>query len=428
MANKTVSIHRVATVAGLFVVVFVVYVQFLFELNIRFRPVLFRDWLSATVVSVVAVVLLFMSCRSIDQLMPGVRRWVRGGSSLFLVSGLYMVAHMAYTDQLIGTWTFVYISPLLVVGVFVYFALYAGKQWEVGYRDQERLPIWELNNPKIIAHLESISADRAAGILEYFRRAEALTEKAGSVLWVIIVVLTFTAVFIIFAGRISEIGVVETDHLAVMVAERAEIEGKIERLDQELKRIGERMDMMSFDVTRLKERDQDYERLADIVERWGATARGVAAPRKELQSRVAKYDEQIWSARNTALTGGSRGLAETEGDKKPESKTGRGGLLVASTVTRLGVAIIAIYLVQILLSLYRYNTRMAADYLAHADTLMLAGLDAKAVKALHTVLLPKVNYGKVPSTVLQRSTDAVRTRLRRRGVPGGNGGGGDDDT
>ena len=36
-------------------------------------------------------------------------------------------------------------------------------------------------------------------------------------------------------------------------------------------------------------------------------------------------------------------------------------LLVATGLTRFGVLILAIYLVQILINLYRYNTRVAAD-------------------------------------------------------------------
>ena len=426
MISKTVGINQVAVVASLVTVAFVVYLRILSEFHIRLPLEMVRDWPSTIVVSVVAVALLFMTCRVIDYLTPGWRRPVKNVCAIFLVGCLYMVAYVVLTGQPIDD-IFAYILPLIVIGVAVYFALYADKQWELSRRDVERRPNWVLNNPQIRGHLESIPADRAAGILEYYRRAEALMEKAGSVLWVIIVVLMFTAVFIIFAGRISEIGVVETDHLAHMVAERAEIEDQIERLDEEIDRSDRQVEMMVGRIRLERDDQKEFERLSDVLKHLETRARSVAERRKGPQSRVETYDTQIWSARNLALERGRVGSGESKGQTKTETNTAS-GLLVASTVTRLGVAIVAIYLVQILLSLYRYNTRMAADYLAHADTLMFVGLDAKAVKALHAVLLPKVNYGKMPSTVFQRSTDAVRTRLRRRGVPGGDGGSGDDNT
>ena len=74
-------------------------------------------------------------------------------------------------------------------------------------------------------------------------------------------------------------------------------------------------------------------------------------------------------------------------------------LLVAAGVTRFGVLIISIYLVQILINLYRYNTRLASFYRAQADSLVLLELDAKVVGRMQAQLLPHVDYGKTPSTI-----------------------------
>jgi hypothetical protein len=82
-------------------------------------------------------------------------------------------------------------------------------------------------------------------------------------------------------------------------------------------------------------------------------------------------------------------------------------LLVAAGVTRFGVLIISIYLVQILINLYRYNTRLATFYRAQADSLVLLELDAKKVGSIQEQFLPHVDYGKMPSTIPERIADAV---------------------
>ena len=82
-------------------------------------------------------------------------------------------------------------------------------------------------------------------------------------------------------------------------------------------------------------------------------------------------------------------------------------LLVAAGVTRFGVLIISIYLVQILINLYRYNTRLASFYRAQADGLVLLELDAKVVEGFQAQFLPHVDYGKTPSTIPERIADAV---------------------
>ena len=57
---------------------------------------------------------------------------------------------------------------------------------------------------------------------------------------------------------------------------------------------------------------------------------------------------------------------------------------------------ISIYLVQILINLYRYNTRVAAHYLAQADVLILKDLNVDDFTAAHKALWPDLDYGKMP--------------------------------
>lgn len=80
---------------------------------------------------------------------------------------------------------------------------------------------------------------------------------------------------------------------------------------------------------------------------------------------------------------------------------------MAESVTRFGVLAVAIYLVQILINLYRYNTRLAAYYLAHRDTLLLQAEEPERLSALHQRLWPDLQYGRVPSTIPTKIVESM---------------------
>ena len=139
-----------------------------------------------------------------------------------------------------------------------------------------------------------------------------------------------------------------------------------------------------------------------------------------LEQRREKIADERNEARKLVLSGdaspGSSGIEGSEDDLTASD------LLIATGVTRFGVLIIAVYLVQILINLYRYNTRTAAYYRAHADALLLSNKNPKAMEALHKALVPDVDYGRLPRTVTQdvaaRASDAVHRYWPGRGGPG----------
>ena len=258
------------------------------------------------------------------------------------------------------------------------------------------LPISTADNLKFRRHFDAMPDARAAIVSEYYRRAIQLTRRARSVLTLIIVVLIFTAVFIIFAGKIARIGVTNVDHVAAMVLEREELEKRLTPIFEEL---SERVRMESQLVKPGRAESGLNPVIVDL-----------AATRDGLLNRIANYDREILRVRTTLAT---REAADSDLGEEGATTTTDPRLVVASTVTRIGVMVIAIYLVQILLNLYRYNTRTAAYYLAHADALMLADMEAETIASLHAALMPNINYGRAPQTLLQRGAEAIRGRFRR---------------
>jgi hypothetical protein len=71
--------------------------------------------------------------------------------------------------------------------------------------------------------------------------------------------------------------------------------------------------------------------------------------------------------------------------------------IVATAITRVGVVLIIVFLVQILLGLYRYNTKLIAYYNSRRDLLTLWEGDQNALMPLDQVLAPpQIDFGKEP--------------------------------
>ena len=151
----------------------------------------------------------------------------------------------------------------------------------------------------------------------------------------------------------------------------------------------------------------------------------------DLRKRLAELNEEYFNleedfgrletdyrSSNKELTDMRRALLEFQSGDKPQPVDEN--LLVATAVTRFGVLVIAIYLVQILINLYRYNTRVAAYYRAAADALVLLDHSPKKIEELRTLLWPDLDYGRSPQTIHQRivevfskTADSALTRWSR---------------
>lgn len=90
-------------------------------------------------------------------------------------------------------------------------------------------------------------------------------------------------------------------------------------------------------------------------------------------------------------------------------------LLVASGLTRFGILIVVIFLVQILVGIYRYSLRLAAFYAARADALT-SGLDRKSgLGEWGNDFLPEmIDFGRSPVTPAQYVVDVVRAYFDRK--------------
>ncbi len=92
--------------------------------------------------------------------------------------------------------------------------------------------------------------------------------------------------------------------------------------------------------------------------------------------------------------------------------------LVATAVTRVAVVFIIVFLVQILINLYRYNTRLGTFYTSNRDALQL--WDGKTTKFadLQKVLAPNIDFGKEPKHPIEEIVRQVISKIPTLGPSG----------
>ncbi|MDQ7250988.1 hypothetical protein [Dongia sedimenti] len=84
-------------------------------------------------------------------------------------------------------------------------------------------------------------------------------------------------------------------------------------------------------------------------------------------------------------------------------------ILSGSTVLRIGIVGLLIFLTQILISLYRYNSRLIAFYIARRDALTLSKGDDQKFKKFAEILLPRqLDFGREPKHPLAEAAELLR--------------------
>ena len=263
-------------------------------------------------------------------------------------------------------------------------------------------------------------------------RAHSMMHRATGILYVIIAVLIITALFIVFAGKIAEIGINRFDPLAELNAERTDLRERIRWLRDEQVSVEHQAVVLTRQLADIKselsrlpiDHDDFTDYLLQSMDERTTNLQGglksieirksqVPSEIRLIENRLRSLDGAIDKARSDVLDamigkvtdrnkGGLESITDTE-------------LLVAASLTRVGVLVVAIYLVQILVQLYRYNTRLAENYFAHADALLLRKhLGAEEHKALQDALHPDVPYGKEPKPFWQRKNGRGGGVFRRR--------------
>ncbi len=271
-----------------------------------------------------------------------------------------------------------------------------------------RLSIYDFSDKEFLAW-SNLSEKKAAVVTDLHSRAADFLNRARRILLIIILVLLSAALFVVFAEKILALGAVQADPIAKMESERDVAHDRIWEINRNLEKLE---DEQQSDMLLSPEVQPSARQLYnDTRERELASLAKENDRLDRLEDKILAARERVHEAIVTLGSAGGAGGLEFLVDPR---------LIAAAVVTRLGVALIAVYLVQVLLNLYRYNTQVAAHYRAQADSIILSDLSASKIKSLQTAFLPDVKYGKMPKAEPARTArNAVRnanpwTRRRRR--------------
>lgn len=89
--------------------------------------------------------------------------------------------------------------------------------------------------------------------------------------------------------------------------------------------------------------------------------------------------------------------------------------IATSAIARIGAVLIGLYLVQILLGLTRYHFRLADHLLISAEALEACENDPDKLRVLMGVISTNyIDFGKVPSTPVEKVLDVVKECLARQ--------------
>jgi hypothetical protein len=260
---------------------------------------------------------------------------------------------------------------------------------------------------------EILVADRNIVMYEIDKRVEVLRTRTSFILFVIGLSLVTAAIIVIFAGRLTSIDAAAVSPIDKIKTELADEKKALTTLYQyqgTLNRAGELRQNPNLSSDAQKEL-KELDRFLDSGTNYDPP---IPKNPAALKSMIEKQEGQFEKTSD---------LFETALKKEVTEEHGYGDwrYIVATAITRIGVVLIIVFLVQILMGLYRYNTRLITYYNSRRDLLSLWEGKAEGLKALDQVLAPpKIDFGKEPKhpleDIIRAAGAAIQKTAARKGA------------
>lgn len=222
---------------------------------------------------------------------------------------------------------------------------------------------------------------------------------------------------ILFAGFIANLGVGQTGAERIQALLDTETLA-LNRVEHEIAQNSEARATFVPNQVRLAERstrkkldDDEIKAIAERAER-SAEYRKLAVEGSQLVILREAHSQAI----QTILSERTNYLQNAiQSDFGAADQANNLNLLIASGITRFGILFIMLFIVQILVNLYRYTMRMSAYYLSQADALLLAEDNGDGLLKVVPVLSPQeVDFGKAPQTPVQNLEKILELAARLR--------------
>lgn len=261
---------------------------------------------------------------------------------------------------------------------------------------------------------KSSSTNFRLAVAHLDRRIRNLSERSSAIYWTIVVTLFAGVVLIIFAGRLSS------------------LDSTWAVLDSHLAQLRESL---------VADREVYYRAVSDnwhtAYKAWldanltpaaatGSATAKLTTPLSFPSSMELEYPasfvsrEQLIQQMETNLQNAMIQRASQAADSRPEWNW-------PSTVLRVSVIGLLVFLTQIMITLYRYNSRLITFYVSRREALIMSKGDAKLMAEYVDVLFPKsLDFGREPKhpfaeagSLIARFKPGARTREEKGNADSG---------
>ena len=250
--------------------------------------------------------------------------------------------------------------------------------------------------------------DRLIVIQGIDERVERLRNRSSVFLAAIAVALAAAAVVVLFAGRLTSL---DAEAVSNVDRGKAEVTEAVRNLNRLLKyqSLFQQLDKATLETNNVPSTNTE-KKIADLKKEidnlgsgYSSGTAGAAAP-IDVDTAVSMVSNQRKEVDTLE--------ALVDDIRKKELLADRGygdwRYIVATAITRVGVVLIIVFLVQILMGLYRYNTKLLAYYNSRRDLFTLWDGKPTALESLDKSLtLPPIDFGKEPKHPLEDIIRAI---------------------
>jgi hypothetical protein len=243
---------------------------------------------------------------------------------------------------------------------------------------------------------------RVAVIEDLRQRGRRLRTINALLLAFVMSILVCAALFVVFAGQVAGRDTQSLDSLLTVRQSIDSQEESVRTLEDERVEITGRINKAQLSIASKssseKEKADSETALSSQKAMLAVVSDRAARASAELQRRRELYGKLEQAA-----------FLDKSGTTDERTAT---NLLLAAGITRFGVLAITIYLVQILIGLYRYNAQVAAHYFSQSDALLLTGHSPAEFGELSSKLRLTVSFGKPETSIPEKTIDKLGEIIR----------------
>jgi hypothetical protein len=234
------------------------------------------------------------------------------------------------------------------------------------------------------------------------RRCNQINSRNTIILSMIGVILTTAALIFIFAGRLTSLDIAAVNVLEKAKSEFREAQSRGAALSEAKRQISS-----GDQVEKNKRKDIFGGSSRDEFSYSNSGDNYIPVERDGLEQAIKQnneHQERLISSINEII------LKQIESENRGIDIK----YLVATAITRIGVVLILVFLVQILLNLYRYNTRILSYYNSYRDIIGLwHNKDSKLEDIYKKFGAPNVNFDKEPQHPTREIIGAIDKHLSK---------------